>query len=197
MSDGAAELGLLRNWFFFQSNFNERFWWCMRIKLNMVFFDEFSLNGFQLYTSLSLIKRRCGCQIWKYVFVLKIRGLDNFSCNLNWYQKKVQSLQNSVQKTVCKKFLLHLQNLSLYLTQFTPVIFSGSGALFICLDLNKMRGFLWKSDRRLPSYAPKTILGPFSPNSHTRTQSPFETKFSEKPQQSIGHKILNKVRGYL
>ena len=169
-SVGAAELALLRNGFFFQSNFNERFWWCMCIKLNMVFFDEFPQNGFQLYTSLRLIERRCGCQIWKNVFVLKIRGLDNFSCDSNWYQKKVQSLQNSVQRTVCKKFLLHLQNLSLYLSQFTSVIFSGSDALFfefslkvfcfscfcwpifiiamenqfdkICLDLNKMRGFL-------------------------------------------------------
>ena len=134
-SVGAAELALLRNGFFFQSNFNERFWWCMCIKLNMVFFDEFPQNDFQLYTSLRLIERRCGCQIWKNVFVLKIRGLDNFSCNSNWYQKKVQSLQNSVQRTVCKKFLLHLQNLSLYLSQFTPVIFSGSGALIFEFSL--------------------------------------------------------------
>ena len=99
------------------------------------FFDKFPQNGFQLYTSLRLIERRCGCQIWKNVFVLKIRGLDNFSCNSNWYQKKVQSLQNSVQRTVCKKFLLHLQNLSLYLSQFTPVIFSGSGALIFEFSL--------------------------------------------------------------
>ena len=114
-SVGAAELALLRNGFFFQSNFNERFWWCMCIKLNMVFFDEFPQNGFQLYTSLRLIERRCGCQIWKNVFVLKIRGLDNFSCDLNWYQKKVQSLQNSVQKTVCKKLLLPTFRILVYI----------------------------------------------------------------------------------
>ena len=79
------------------------------------FFDEFPQNGFQLYTSLRLIERRCGCQIWKNVFVLKIRGLDNFSCDLNWYQKKVQSLQNSVQKTVCKKLLLPTFRILVYI----------------------------------------------------------------------------------
>ena len=41
--------------------------------------------------------------------------------------------------------------------------------------LNKMRVCLWKSDRWLLSYAPKTILGPFFPNPHTRPQFPCRT----------------------
>ena len=49
--------------------------------------------------------------------------------------KIAQSLQNSVQKIVCKKLLLHLQNLSLYLSQFTSVIFSGSDTLFFKFSL--------------------------------------------------------------
>ena len=57
---------------------------------------------------------------------------------------------------------------------------------------------MWKSDWWLPSYAPKTILGPFAPNLHIRTQFPCETKFPKKRKwQSVGHKILNKMRGYL
>ena len=61
---------------------------------------------------------------------------------------------------------------------------------------NKMRVFLLKSDKQLPSYAPKTILGPFAPNSHTRLQSPCGTKFLKtKNWQSVGYKILNKMRG--
>ena len=58
---------------------------------------------------------------------------------------------------------------------------------------------MWKSDWWLPSYASKTILGPFAPNLRIRTQSPCETKFSKKKKkkwQSVGHKILNKMRGY-
>ena len=63
--------------------------------------------------------------------------------------------------------------------------------------LNQMKGCMWKSDRLLPNYAPKTILGPFAPKLHTRTQSPCETKFSKKKWSSVDHKILNKIRGYL
>ena len=63
-----------------------------------------------------------------------------------------------------------------------------------------MRACLWKSDRWLPSYAPKTILGPFAPNLGTRTHSSCETKFSNKQTKnwwSVVHKILNKTRGCL
>ena len=45
-----------------------------------------------------------------------------------------------------------------------------------------MRGFLCKFDKGLPSYAPKTILSPFAPNSPTKPQSPCVTKFSKKKQ---------------
>ena len=47
-----------------------------------------------------------------------------------------------------------------------------------------MRVFLLKSDEQLPSYAPKTMLGPFAPNSHTRLQSPCGTKFSKKEKKN-------------
>ena len=50
-SVGTAELALLWNQFFFQlTNFEERFWRPMRIKLNAVFFAEFPLKrGYQPY----------------------------------------------------------------------------------------------------------------------------------------------------
>ena len=46
-----------------------------------------------------------------------------------------------------------------------------------CNILNEIRGCLWKSDKWLPSYVKKPILGPFAPNLCTRTQYPYETKF--------------------
>ena len=46
--------------------------------------------------------------------------------------------------------------------------------------LNETRGFLCKSGKGLPSFASKTILGPFAPNSLTRPQSLCGTKFSKR-----------------
>ena len=64
--------------------------------------------------------------------------------------------------------------------------------------LNKMRSCLGKSDKWLPSYAEKTILGSFAPYAQTRSQFPFQTKFSKTKILSSGdHKILNKIRGSL
>ena len=53
-----------------------------------------------------------------------------------------------------------------------------------------MRGCLWKSDKWLPSYAHKNILGPFAPSLKTKFQSPSQTKLKKKKLQSVNHKIL-------
>ena len=62
-----------------------------------------------------------------------------------------------------------------------------------------MCGCLLKSDKRLPSYTPKAILGPFVPSLQITSQSTCQTKFSKKKNKlsSVNHKILNKVRGCL
>ena len=58
-----------------------------------------------------------------------------------------------------------------------------------------LRGYLWKSGNRLPSYAQKITLNLFAPNLYTRTQPPWGSKFSIKKKSSLFHEILNKLRG--
>ena len=105
-----------------------------------IFLLNFRWKEVSNHTSFRLIKQRRSCQIWKNVFVLKIKRVRQFLLQFKPVSK--ESAKLAEKKTICINLLLHLQNLSLYLSHFKSVIFSGSDALFFEFSL-KVFCFSW------------------------------------------------------